>query len=490
MYRRTVIKFTAVAKRSWLDHPQKFGRLPNGKWTLWPCTQEDLNSLEDYLLSVARSSASSFIPWPGYFVNDWMGSYLVSQVGTPPPVRELNKTLPRRNVSNGNFSARSRSGEIVVAPWRSDCIIRITAEPRPVTLSSTQPNTEMTKELWRVNSVFPKEKSPIPGEFEGLCYSHAGVIYMGGRLSCETVRVTEEISDNFGRYNIDDHMSKCLKKLSDQLPRDNAMIVDCLAQANRGQFDVMSNLAEIPETVLGIVMGIRTILTMYKEASAKEARLYNRLSVLRKIEQPSAAIRKAIADLNMAISAVWLSYRLAVYPTVSTVEEALNLHLNGISLYYRYRETKVSSIDFGYGDSTCFLDCTERAFIKRGYDTPIAALGWGNLSAVWQVVPLSFVIDRYIAIGNFLTALTSPNLSVIEGATYSWKISAANGSSFDGVPYTVEVHMYERAVINPSSACGITLPKSRTLNQKLDHLALVWALVLDGLVRPSSTRKY
>lgn len=490
MYRRTVIKFTTVARRRWLDFPQKFERKSNGGWTLVPCSQSELNTLEDFLLSVARSSASSFIPWPGYFVNDWMGSYLVSQVGTPPPVRELNKTLPRRNVSNGNYSARSRSGEIVVAPWRSDCSVRITAEPRPVTLSSSEPSLDMLKELWRVPSVFPKVPSPIPGEFEGLCFSHAGVTYMGGRLHCENVRITEEISDDFGSYNIDAHMARCLDIISDQLPRDEAMIVDCLAQANRGQFDVMSNLAELPETIIGVVMGIKSILTLYKEASAKEVRLYNQLSVLRKIEQPSAAIRKTIADLNMAISALWLSYRLAIYPTVSTVEEALNLHLNGISLYYRFRETKVSSIDFGYGDSTCLLNCTERAFIKRGYDTPIAALGWGNLSAVWQIVPLSFVIDRYIAIGNFLTALTSPNLSVIEGATYSWKISAANGSSFDGVPYTVEVHMYERAVINPSSACGITFPQSRTFNQKLDHLALVWALVLDGLVRPSSTRKY
>lgn len=489
MYRRTVIKFTAVAKKRWLDYPQKFGQYPNGKWSLFPCTQEDLNTLENFLLSVARSQASSLIPWPGYFVNDWMGSYLVSQVGTPPPVRELTKTLPRRNVSNGNFSARSRSGEIIVAPWRSDCTIRITAEPRPVTLSSSEYDWD-TKDLWKVHSVFPAAQSPIPGEFEGLCYSHAGVIYMGGRLHCETVKVTEEISNDFGSYSIGGHMLDCLDRISEQLPRDEAMIVDCLAQANRGQFDVMSNLAEIPETIIGIVMGIKTILTLYKEASAKEVRLYNQLSVLRKIEQPSAAIRKTIADLSMAISAVWLSFRLAIYPTVSTVEEALNLHLYGISLYQRFRETKVSSIDFGYGDSTCLLDCTERAFIKRGYDTPIAALGWGNLSAVWQIVPLSFVIDRYIAIGNFLTALTSPNLSVIEGATYSWKISAANGSSFDGVPYTVEVHMYERAVINPSSACGITFPQSRTFNQKLDHLALVWALVLDGLVRPSSTRKY
>lgn len=225
---------------------------------------------------------------------------------------------------------------------------------------------------------------------------------------------------------------------------------------------------------------------MYKDARKGAVRLENKLSRLQRIEQPSAMTRLRIAEITKAISDVWLTYRLGILPTVNMVEDLLALNLGDERTFYRYRETASSILDVSYGSETCDLPVIHRAFIKRRYESGIESLGFSNLAAVWELVPLSFVIDRYVNIGNLISSLTTPDLSVKQGATYSWKVSGTRGAtvSNNGWSYSVTVSSYRRVVINPDRYCGVDFPPKRSFDQKADHLALFWNLVLDDLIRP------
>lgn len=457
----------------------------DNEWTARGMSHDEAIELAKDFRAYLKSQENVTIPWEGNLRSDYCGSYLQSSSGEPPVTLVRNFKKDRTPHGVENFSKAVREGKIVVNDYDSDLTVTIKAQGK---------NEILTKRPYSSVHSWPAvmlNTQPDPRGNGKDVY-----IWRGMRLTDFTFRTgynrnTERTSSNFGNYDIDQHISVCVNQIA-QLKVDEPNVIETLAKANQGQFDVLSNLAELPETVMSILSGIREIFRMYKDARKGDIRFQNKISRLRRIANPTLSQRKALADALEASASIWLTYRLSISPTVGVVEDLIDLYFEGLVEFERYRTTKRdNTVDVSYAnDGSVTVPVIDRAFIKRKYDLTISKFGFPPLGAAWELVPLSFVLDRYVNIGEFLTAF-SPDLSVEQGATYSWKVSgSASGVYNNLVDYQVTVSYYKRRVINPYHYCGLNFPPSRNFEQDLDHLSLFWSIVMDDYVRPSKSRKY
>lgn len=295
---------------------------------------------------------------------------------------------------------------------------------------------------------------------------------------------------------------------------NGSLVTDAAAAANTGTLDLLTTLAEAPETIKSALRGCTTIMRMYRDAKAKNLRLLNKAS-LKRIEkdkwlrltrdekrdakahaihmQQLRSFEQAVKDLTSAAADVWLNYRLNILPTVGAVEDALK-GIDDLSMevfFRRYRETQESSLAAsfkldGWEVSPDTFRTLERVMIKRAVGSEQSfrqIFSMNPFLTAWELVPLSFVVDRYMNIGALLAGFYGPSTNVKEGSTYSWKVDDTIVFSHKATKASVTMRFscYKRLVINPSTYLCIPFPPSRSRDQSLDHLALAWKLVINNL---------
>lgn len=313
----------------------------------------------------------------------------------------------------------------------------------------------------------------------------------------------------------DDLIVTALKNIP--LEIDKSLVTECTANANTGTLDLLTTIAEAPEALKSALKGCTEIMRMYKDARTKNLRLLNKAK-LKQIEfdkwssmtysqkldakkmalakQKSDSFKQAIKDLLTAASGVWLNYRLNILPTAGAVEDSLKgLEQLGLETYFqRFRESSTNTMSMlehlnlpsGWALEQADLSVLERVLVKRGVS---GSQKWTEIfstnvfKTAWELVPLSFVVDRYMSIGSLLSAAYPPGTNVLEGATFSWKIDDAIQFVHrqSGAAVNVRISYYKRLVINPSNYLCIPFPKTRSRDQSLDHLALLWNLVIKNL---------
>lgn len=297
---------------------------------------------------------------------------------------------------------------------------------------------------------------------------------------------------------------------------DSSLVTTCAADANTGTLDLLTTLAETPELVKSVLAGCTTIMRMYRDARTKNVRLLDRVAKKRveydewrklsSLEKQTARVKarnrqiaksfeQAIKDLATAAADVWLNYRLNILPTVGAIEDGLKgiEQLKLETFFVRYRETQSTVLSLehvllppGWELRRDDISVLERVLIKRGAqaDQSFSAIFSTNpFRTAWELIPLSFVVDRYMSIGSLLSAGFSPRTNVLEGATFSWTVDDAMNfiHPASGASVTARLSYYKRLVINPSTYLCIPFPPKRSRDQSLDHLALTWNLVLKNL---------
>ena len=290
----------------------------------------------------------------------------------------------------------------------------------------------------------------------------------------------------------------------------DASVTTTLADANRGTVDMLTSIAEMPETLRSVLQGCRTIVRMYGEARRKEFRLLNKAKTLRlelarmkpdanfkdikeleQLRKRQRTILKQIEELTSAAADVWLNWRLNIYPTAKTIEDSLEALEKLDTKFLRFRDRFDGPVEpptfEGWTTSGNFT-VTKRCFIKRGAQAGeiFSQLFTSSLpSTAWQLIPFSFILDRYVDIGSWIVSLTPRNSKVTEGATYSWKyggtVTYVHNAS--GATVTVDLSYYKRVVIDPNSMSCIPIPASRSWAQTMDHLALAWNILLKNTLR-------
>lgn len=298
---------------------------------------------------------------------------------------------------------------------------------------------------------------------------------------------------------------------------DSGLVTGTVASADTACMDVLTAVAEFPETAKSVLSGFKTVVSAVKDlkkgrvsiskahAKKKErdmARHNSSMSQLsrklekatrpgerkhweRKIKQEKKSIararQQAAQELVDALASVWMNFRYNIMPVVYTIEDLQELADSYYAMFKTVRDKFANSFQVELEGWTNSHDVGLRhtCVIKRLIDPNVrfSSLTKANfLSTAYELIPLSFVLDWFINVGDLISALTSPNLSLREGATYSWKCeeSLTFHKDNDDSELNINIQIFRREVIDPMSHIGVSLNSTLSLFQKVDALALLW----------------
>lgn len=418
--------------------------------------------------------------------------------GTPSPTRPREyQTVPIIKSNNKPFKTRVRNGDIVVSDYQIGSLVW--------TFENGGPINEIGTPFTRVSTVESLHSVHGIGSIETIdnraCLMIGNAaIYANGTISykCQLLRTTDGQPPVFEVPPV--------SWLTSQLTTNTGLVTSVLGDANRKSVDVLTSLAEMPESVRSALNGCLNILKMYREARRGEVRLFNKSKKLRReydealnslsklernelISKREALLRKKqlkndfklnAKELADAISDVWLNFRYNIMPNVFLIQGVIKAAESKKNLFFEFTSTEREALDLLEG-FTGSGNCLHKAFIKRKFDTATVynSLSVNPFLTAWELIPLSFVVDWVINIGDLLSTLSVPSPKVIEGSTYSWKVTGYMSKTFDdGSRVTCNIQMYKRNVITPQSLCGLHFAPNITSDRRLDALALIWKSAL------------
>lgn len=261
------------------------------------------------------------------------------------------------------------------------------------------------------------------------------------------------------------------------LEKKKGLITQTVAQANSGTYDLLTELAELPETIKYMYGLVGDAARAAKATKSKE------VEILRLAKRKGMTVIQ-IAD---AVASVWMQYRYAISPIIYSLEDIQVTLESYKRLFARYRSRQVDTLNLGQGEDPFWdsvtITSTHRCLIKRSYspehivDALLQVLKMNPVTTAWELVPLSFVVDWFLNIGDLLSALTGPNHEYVQSvASYSIKteMECTFTSPDTGATLSYKADRYTREVIDPSALIGLTAAVDMNLFRTLDSLALGW----------------
>lgn len=257
---------------------------------------------------------------------------------------------------------------------------------------------------------------------------------------------------------------------------DKGLVTETLAARNDGTFDLLTELAELPETLAFITDTTNRALLKTEE-----------------LELEARGKRKLLNPEKFArfLSSHWLKGRYALLPIFYSLND-MSETLRQMGREYAEFKNKVSldspipviadgvNLVVTTGDTT-----THRCFIRSRYspDTLLSDLRRlikiNLASTAWELTTLSFVVDWAVNIGDYLSAATGDDGSNESKCCYSVKddrtlyLSYKTGvTSVDNLKTVILLNTYVRSVINPVDHIGLSLGLDLNWKRYIDAAAL------------------
>lgn len=493
-----------------------------------------------YVLEQTWTSGSDFAfasTIDGYFNNNFnstsspidFSAYGCKMTGTPtptPPDKLFSSKVVLTN--NKKFTERQRKGEIVVSNYqRIQCLATYSNGGTPVKTGKTSPKNFNWK------STTSRGWAPVGGNMLDTFYLGNNEIGMYG--SFQKLYEEATFSDELNPYQVgwdDSWIEPFLNQLNVDEDIKNRLIMDSLGSANSETVDILTALAELPETVIMCINACKQVLKLFKDARNKELRLLdsakktryelvekiNRINYSSKqeylkarnnrtkqiierkrqadVKTARATAKKFLNDITTAIASVWLTFRYGIMPNVYLIE-GLSKSIDDLNVLYRryseFERVDIDTPDFpGWTRSGTVL-VEARAFIKRRYEQLtdwkriLTSFSANIFVTAWELIPLSFVIDWFINVGTVLSNGFGGNLNGYkEAASFSHKILTSNVTyvhNDTGCSVTLNFKGYKRFVINPRSYNCLQWNPDLDLYRRLDAAALSWNLVLKNFFK-------
>lgn len=276
------------------------------------------------------------------------------------------------------------------------------------------------------------------------------------------------------------HFLNDITEILEDLQPDTAVVTSARSEASAGVIDFATTIAELPETVKMILEAIRLIFVKYKEVKSK-------VKVLKRN-------RINEDDTLSQIATLWLQFRYGIMPNVYTIEDSLEYLWSDVVKYQSVRTGARHQIELPpLGDGWVAdkpLEVIERCFLKNRFSAatskPGQLLKANALSTAWELVPLSFVLDWLVNVGDFLSSLFKPTGSVQEAVMSSWQIDkqqiVLSNPDWVNARVFVDLSYYKCKPINPIDHIGLAIDPGFSWKRQLDALALTWNIT-KGLLK-------
>lgn len=448
-------------------------------------TQAECDSYVQPLFDAAFESQRNQTQWEKLPLNFKIRVYSYIPGKAPIPDKIISDPSPDRP-NNKDFKARSAAGEIVLSNFKNwQAQITYTNGGR---VSRFLPDSH--REYYGGNEWYP---SVGDGNESGFLRIGANLF----RFRVDTVWDFVEYNAELTPYELG-WTDPTVQELNDFIASrvvTDSQVTETLADHNDRTVDILTSMAEMPETVRMIHNAIKECLRLYIDAKRKNLRLQNKVAEWKNAktsDKNRRQILRNIHEANEAIAATWLTYRYGIMPNVYLIEDALEALDADKTLFLRDRSRRLSQVPFlerpGWGSPE--VEVADRVMVKSRLenDSKIGSQLSASLTkTAWELIPLSFVIDWFINVGDVLSA-TWPTASAAQGSTYSWRSDFTTQYKHEpsGALVTIRYNGYKRIVIDPLQFCKLEWNPYIDNTRTYDAIALSWKLFLESKFRKLS----
>lgn len=444
--------------------------------------------------------------------------YTLMQPGEARPADLYSEVVTKDGISHDEFEARKRQGEILMSNY-----LRI--EMRVVTspgFKSFGDESYTTAAISTTVFVESGHLIPVQSNF-GLIYLIAGTPFarMDSGTACYYDRVWSSGKWSFPPTITAEHI---IATIEGQIPDPKPVVTKTAAYANKRSLDVLTAAAEMPKTIASALSGMKLVAkiitdfrkgqfnltkaTAYRDkvinkrykskldfinnqlknpraSNKRKAELrerYNRIELKKRTTLAESA--KEFAD---ALAGLWLNYRYNLMPNVYLLQDIERALARVDHEFITARSKAVHEVIFTGPGWSFSENITTRCVIKRRFgDKSRFTAGGPQISAdilttTWELLPLSFVVDWFVRIGDWLAAWSFKNDWDEEGSSLSVKTQISRTIDlFPDSSYTIEPKVrvqgfyYKRLEINPTNYIGLCWQPNLDLARKTDALALIW----------------
>lgn len=268
-------------------------------------------------------------------------------------------------------------------------------------------------------------------------------------------------------------MQRVHSQIENSLEINSALVTSVRAEANSGVYDLLTELGELKETI-GWAFGLLVDLaTLYRKT--------------RKEIQSAMKSGKTKGELATFAASKWMEYRYAISPLIYSLNDIMDYLETESPQYQTYRKGRTDKVAFSLFGKIHEVSVTERCFLKRRYGldgmSNASKLKMSVASTAWELLPLSFIVDWFVQIGDFLSSIGIPADVSQEAAQYSWKINetVTLDTPLD-TKIRFQLEMYKAQPINPASHIGINSDVFMNWKRWLDSASLGW-LLARGLMK-------
>lgn len=459
--------------------------------------------------------------FPGY---NYFGAYGIRTVGEPsfvPP----NKLLEGPKIRNKHprFNKAVREYSMVVSDYSNvTAMLSYRNGGNKVVISSFQ------------NSDFESTRSPVASGFSNPdrwfqfahgCWSlrpESEAVSTYFSYPYEEISITDELNPYHVGWD-DQVIQNFLNSFSIPSDKISQLVLKNTANANTGTVDILTTIAELPEAARMVLNGMSALRKLFSDIKKKKLRLADQAKKvkfeaeekifrinyasrqeylaarnerskrliekkrLQEVQHVKDNTKKFLADLATAAAQVELTTRYGILPIVYTIEGFIETYENLDMIFKRWSEKSLYEIEFpdvpGF-TKTGTVMVSLRAFIKRKFDqvsealAPLKHFTASLVRTAWELVPLSFVVDWFINVGDILSTFYGSTLSgYTEAAAISLKIENATCTYLheeSGATVKVDVKGYMRKVINPSDYCRLIWSPDVSGYRQYDAASLIW----------------
>lgn len=444
--------------------------------------------------------------------------------GNPPPVIQPAPTVIKRREStrNRDYSRRMRSGEIVVAPCRFSTL---TIKPT-LGLKSGKPSYIGTVEMTET--------------FNGTNIFNSIGLQLVRHPATNVLYVKDPVKDLWYWFNFVYRFTDDVSNLSALPPvvdwdlvlsldnvQDPQLIQQATAKVYSLSVDLLTSLAEAPETVnfiYGALKSVASAIVNYKkilrELAAKfmknrqiilaaltqelknidqmrpgdqrQARKQNRLRAKARTKCARSLKREAHANTTRLANA-WLTFRYVIMPNYYLIKDIVEARKNFGKEFIREQVSKYETRPLpvipgasvtGSLSSRHKAWCGVRLKVYSPLDGLLGVAQVNPFVTAWELIPLSFVVDWFVGVGDALTVLSPPSGLDNQANTYSFKAEDKLTIAYpDGSSYDVSREDYQVFVNRTTDFVGLYSNVQINWARVLDAGALLWSTSLRNRIR-------
>lgn len=246
------------------------------------------------------------------------------------------------------------------------------------------------------------------------------------------------------------------------VPPPNNLVNSALAENNSGALDLLTELGEAPETLRYIFGSLRRIVQLFLGLKSREAAARKRFKGKELIDE---------------LTSLWMQFRYAASPIAYSIEDVWAKQ-QATHSYVTTRKRQDVEHEVTYGDVTFKCTIEHRVFVKSRVDlgNVLAHFKVNPAATLWELTPLSFVIDWVLPIGDMLSALGSPAGSIQQETLVSRRIRSGT-MVIGGVEVPCDINYYI-ATNRPLKPKLFTPDVFLSWKRMLDAFALSWSIFL------------